>query len=164
MRVLRGLSECLRRLLKIMNLFVTRFANSLEVLLSAVAARVSRNPDEVCVPAWNPFTRHKIFACASARRGLHTIDNADDLWQIEAIDRPSEALRTHKEGSGGRMDRLKRVGVLNLGNYYFPHMFHPSRVRFISSGTPAGRSCPLHSAWLEAPDATRAFTIRVGRR
>jgi hypothetical protein len=151
-----------------MNLFGMRFTNSLEVYRLAVTARASRklcNPEEVCLTARNPFTRHKIFAWVSARRGLHTIDNADDVWQIEAVDRPSEALRTHEEGSWGRMDWVKRVGVLNLGNYYFPHMFCPLRVRFTSSGNPSGAIVPARFGLVitaTLPKRKEAFISRDG--
>lgn len=40
------------------------------------------------------------------------------------------------------MDWVKRACVLNLGNYYFPHMFRPLRVRFISSGNSGGAIVP----------------------
>ena len=61
------------------------------------------------------------FLSRVSARGLHTIDNAVDLWQIEVLDRPSEPLRAHEECARGCIHWVKRVGVLNLGNYYFPH-------------------------------------------
>jgi hypothetical protein len=81
------------------------------------------------------FTEYLPFSSrVFARRGLHTIDNANDAWQIEVVDRPSESLRAHEECSKGCIYWVKRAGVLNLGNYYFPHSFGPLRVSYISSG------------------------------
>ena len=86
------------------------------------------------MPAWDPITRHNIFASVSARRGFHPIDNADDVREIEAVDSPSESLSVHEEGTGGGIYWVERVGVLNFGNYYFPHAFGSLWGRSILSG------------------------------
>jgi hypothetical protein len=82
-----------------------------------------------------PFLSLPFLSRVSAR-GLHAIDNADDLWQIDVLDRPSESLRAHEECARGSILWVKRVGVLNLGNYYFPHTLVPSGRVLFRAGFP----------------------------
>ena len=46
------------------------------------------------------------------------------------INRSSESLRAHEEGTGRCVNGVKGIGVLNLGNYDFPHRFGPFRLSF----------------------------------
>jgi hypothetical protein len=78
------------------------------------------------------------FLSRVSARGLHTIDNADEFWQIELPDRLSESFRAHEESPRGCIHWIKRVGVLNLGNYYIAHTFGFLRVGSIRAGIPAG--------------------------
>jgi hypothetical protein len=110
------------------------------------------------------------FLSRVSARGLHTIDNADEFWQIELPDRLSESLRAHEECPRGRIHWIKRVGVLNPVNYYFPHTFGFLRVGSIRAGFPQGerdRSRPLDSAWQRRrrlPNSKPALASRVERR
>jgi hypothetical protein len=54
-------------------------------------------------------------------QGLHAVDNADELLQIEILDRPVESLSAHAEGSRGEIYRIKRVGILKFSNRHIPH-------------------------------------------
>jgi hypothetical protein len=66
-----------------------------------------------------------------------------------------EALRTDEEGARGSMDGVKRAGVLNLGNDYFPHAFFPFRVISVVIGNssrsivPARLSLAVNDSLLE---------------
>ena len=64
-----------------------------------------------------------VFFRACPREDCIRLITLMSLRQIEGIDRPSESLRAHEECTRGRGHRVKRVSVLNLGNYYFPHTF-----------------------------------------
>jgi len=47
----------------------------------------------------------------------------------EVVDRLNESVYAHEKGAWGRVRRVKRVGVLNLSYYDFPHIFGLSASR-----------------------------------
>ena len=107
-------------------------------LALCVSSKLLKRGEPVCPLTWNFLAQHSPFFSPVSLRRLHAIDGVYQGWQIEVVDRPSESFRAHEVGAGRYFRWFKRVSILNLGNYDFPHVWF--LFGLISSGVPA-RNC-----------------------
>ncbi len=72
-------------------------------------------------PAWHSFLKNRPVFPATNLRRLHLVDGLNQCREIKILDGPGESLRADEESPRRHRGWLKNVGVLNLGNYDFPH-------------------------------------------